>query len=81
MKALRALTLGLGLLLASATVQPAAAQCPMCKQNVQAHLSQKGRVGAGLNTGILYLLAIPYAMVGTVAYLWWRRQRRVAAQA
>lgn len=59
-------------------LSPVAAQCPMCKKNVEAHLLAKGQVGAGLNTGILYLLSVPYLMVGTVAFLWWRRQRRVA---
>jgi hypothetical protein len=61
-------------------LSPVAAQCPMCKKNVEAHLLAKGQVGAGLNTGILYLLSVPYLMVGTVAFLWWRRQRRMTTE-
>jgi len=33
-------------------------------------------VGKGLNKGILYLLAMPFLVVGTVGGLYWHRQRR-----
>ena len=39
------------------------AQCAMCKAVVEANLESGGTTGAGLNEGILYLMAIPYIAV------------------
>ena len=36
------------------------AQCSMCKAAVEANLDGGGTKGAGLNEGILYLMATPY---------------------
>ncbi|MFM8837637.1 MAG: hypothetical protein ACKOHH_03285 [Bacteroidota bacterium] len=76
------LRLGLwGLLLWSSVLtavpQHVAAQCPMCKTSLESNRKddQKG-VGRGLNKGILYLLAMPFLLVGTVGGLYWHRQRR-----
>jgi len=33
-------------------------------------------MGLGLNTGILFLLAMPYVLVLLFAYLLWRKNRR-----
>jgi len=53
------------------------AQCPMCKANVESSLKNtQNQVGKGLNTGILYLLAFPYVLVGTVGVIWYVRFRR-----
>lgn len=35
-------------------------QCAMCKAVVEADLEAGGSKGAGLNDGILYLMAVPY---------------------
>lgn len=51
------------------------AQCPMCKANVEAGLDKGGKTGLGLNTGILYLLAIPYLLVGAVGIWWWKNRK------
>lgn len=51
------------------------AQCPMCRMSAESNLKNGGTEGRGLNTGILYLLALPYLMVGTVGYVWWRNRR------
>ena len=39
------------------------AQCAMCKAVVEANLKEGGSAGAGLNDGILYLMAMPYIAV------------------
>ena len=39
------------------------AQCAMCKAVVEANLESGGSAGAGLNQGILYLMAMPYIAV------------------
>ena len=38
-------------------------QCAMCKAVVEANLKEGGSAGAGLNEGILYLMAMPYIAV------------------
>ncbi len=49
------------------------AQCPMCKANVESSLKNTERlVGKGLNTGILYLLALPYLLAGAGCLYYYR---------
>lgn len=52
------------------------AQCPMCKMSAESNLKNGGSAGKGLNAGILYMLALPYTLVGTIGYIWWRNNRR-----
>jgi len=51
------------------------AQCPMCKTSVESGLKEGNTVGKGLNDGILYLLAMPYILVGGAGALWYRNYR------
>ena len=45
------------------------AQCSMCTKTA----SQLGEKPAqGLNSGILYLMFMPFAIVGFVAWRWWK---------
>jgi len=39
------------------------AQCAMCKAAVQSSEGQKNSVAAGINKGILYLMAVPYLLL------------------
>ena len=52
------------------------AQCPMCKISAESNLKNGGTAGKGLNSGILYMLALPYTLVGTIGFIWWRNNRR-----
>jgi hypothetical protein len=52
------------------------AQCPMCKMSAESNLKNGGTAGKGLNTGILYMLALPYSLVGVIGFIWWRNNRR-----
>ncbi len=53
------------------------AQCPMCRMSAESNLENGGTQGAGLNTGILYLLALPYVLIGGIAYVWHRNKNKV----
>lgn len=67
-------------LLLTANGHLALAQCAMCRSTVESTFSNGRYVnGAGLNTGILYLLAAPYVLVALVGYFWWRNSRRARA--
>ena len=52
------------------------AQCPMCKMGAESNLKNGGSHGKGLNAGILFLLSMPYIMVGTIGYVWYRNRKR-----
>lgn len=49
----------------------AAGQCAMCKANIEAGQKSGAKVGLGLNTGILYLLAAPYLLIGSLGVYWY----------
>ena len=53
-----------------------AAQCPMCRATAESNLANGGTEGQGLNQGILYLLGMPYVLVGTIAFIWWRNRKK-----
>ncbi|MBK8053512.1 MAG: hypothetical protein IPK35_09625 [Saprospiraceae bacterium] len=51
------------------------AQCPMCKLSAESNLRDGGTQGKGLNNGILYMFAMPYLIVGTLGYLWYKNRK------
>jgi len=57
------------------TSQVGDAQCPMCKISAESNLKDGGTAGKGLNTGILYMFALPYLLVGSLGYLWYRNKK------
>jgi hypothetical protein len=51
----------------------AEAQCAMCRSSVESNITNaNSKVGLGLNKGILYLLSLPYLLIASLAYLWYR---------
>jgi len=65
------------LLLSLALPQAAQAQgCVMCK----AAADSDQEANKGLNMGIVYLLSVPYVLIGAVGYLWWRNRQAVQQQ-
>lgn len=56
------------------------AQCAMCKGAAEANLRQGGGDPVGLNNGILYMLSIPYLLVGCIGYWWWRNRKQEKEQ-
>jgi len=52
------------------------AQCAMCKAVVEANLKEGGSAGAGLNEGILYLMAMPYIAVLLFGIFYYLQKRR-----
>ena len=55
----------------------AAAQCSMCAATVEANgKEQGGGFAAGLNTGILYLMVVPYILFSVVGFIWYRSAKK-----
>lgn len=55
------------------------AQCAMCKSVVESNMEGGSSIGAGLNDGILYLMAMPYLALAIVAITWVRYNKRQRA--
>ncbi|MDI9358903.1 MAG: hypothetical protein QM528_08145 [Phycisphaerales bacterium] len=50
------------------------AQCAICSKTA----GQLGKQPAeGLNTGILYLMAVPLLVMLTIGFLWWRKEKNI----
>jgi len=56
----------------------ATAQCPMCRMAAETNLQNGGTEGKGLNTGILYILSLPYILVGVIGFIWWKNRKKEA---
>ena len=56
-------------------VDLASAQCAMCKATLEANSANSSKYGVGLNTGILYLMTIPYIAASVLGYLWYRNAK------
>jgi hypothetical protein len=69
----------LPLILLIAVAGDAAAQCAMCRSTLENNFSNGDPgVAAGMNTGILYLLALPYVAVMIIGYFWYKSTRNAA---
>jgi hypothetical protein len=53
-----------------------AAQCAMCRSTLENNFTNGNPgIASGINTGILYLLALPYIAVMIIGYLWYKSSR------
>ena len=50
------------------------AQCAMCKTSAESDLKNGGSIANGLNTGILYLMAVPYIILMIGGYFFFKKQ-------
>jgi hypothetical protein len=68
--------ISLGVLLLTTFTTKLNAQCAMCKAAVEADLKGGGSAGAGLNEGILYLMAMPYIAIFLFGILYYFQKRK-----
>lgn len=53
------------------------AQCSICARTA----AQMGEKPAkGLNGGILYLAAVPFAVVGVISFRWWKQNKDATSE-
>ena len=51
------------------------AQCAVCTKTA----SQMGEdAGRGFNAGVIYLAAMPFAIMGYIAYKWWKNEKQAS---
>ncbi len=73
---MKKITFLLVLLLTIGIIPDLFAQCAMCRGTVESTISGgRSVVASQLNIGILYLLAAPYLIVSTIAFLWYRNSK------
>lgn len=61
-------------LLTLTVLVPVQAQCVMCKSQVEAARAERDDYDvAGLNKGIVYMMTVPYILMGAVGFFWYRR--------
>jgi len=66
-------TILLLILLSAGTVSGVNAQCSICTKTA----SQLGEKPArSLNSGIVYLMLTPFAIVGFIGYQWWKNEKQ-----
>jgi len=75
-RVIKYLMLSLFLAFVSAPTSDLQAQCPMCKMSAESNMKAGGTAGAGLNKGILYMLCMPYVMVGALGFIWYKNRRK-----
>ncbi len=57
------------------------AQCAMCRRIVESNVSDSaGAVARNMNPAILYLMSLPYIVLGGLAYLFYRNMKAKKAE-
>jgi len=55
-------------------IENANAQCSICAKTTQQMGDKPAR---GFNSGIIYLMLSPFAIIGVVGYRWWKNNRDI----
>ncbi|MEW7293094.1 hypothetical protein [Aquimarina sp. 2304DJ70-9] len=53
---------------------PTEAQCAMCRAVLESEEGQE--IAKGINNGIIYLMIIPYILIGAVGYFIYKNKRK-----
>jgi len=59
---------------------PTHAQCAMCSGQVESTTAAGSSVALGINKGVLYIFMMPYLIMGTIGYFWWRGRKKTNIQ-
>ena len=69
--------LGLLIFLSVMFFQVAIAQCSICTKTAE----QMGEGPAkALNGAIVYLMVMPFAIMGLIGYRWWKKEKQIIAE-
>jgi uncharacterized membrane protein len=59
---------------------PVFSQCAMCAGQVETAHGAGSSVAEGVNKGVLYIFMMPYLVMATIGYFWWRSRKKVQQQ-
>lgn len=51
-------------------------QCAMCAGQVESAHGAGSSVAEGVNKGVLYIFMMPYLVMATLGYFWWRGKKK-----
>jgi hypothetical protein len=70
-----------GVILITCTTNLVFGQCAMCRATLENNYSNGNPgIAAGINTGILYLLSMPYLAVIIIGYFWYKSSKHAQKQ-
>lgn len=72
----RAILIVIILVASLAIVPQVKAQCSMCAITADQGSKNGNTQSKGLNTGVVYLMSIPYLLIAGVGFLWYRNYRK-----
>lgn len=55
-------------------------QCAMCERNAETSLENGDTQAKGLNSGIMYLMVMPYLLVGGIGYYWYAQKKKAGEE-
>jgi len=61
-------------------VSTVSAQCAMCTISAEQGTKNGNTQAKGINSGVMYLMAIPYLLLGAVGVLWYKKYRTRSVQ-
>jgi len=59
---------------------PSSAQCAMCTGQVETATNAGSSVALGINKGVLYIFMMPYLIMATLGYFWWKGRKKDPAE-
>jgi hypothetical protein len=51
-------------------------QCSVCRASAESNVEHGYSAGRGLNSGILYLLCMPYILGGVGFFIWYKNKKK-----
>jgi len=60
---------------AGAASNTASAQCAMCTINAEQGVKNGNTQAKGINSGVIYLMVIPYLLIAGLGVLWYKKFR------
>ena len=60
---------------------PTNAQCAMCTGQVESATNAGSSVALGINKGVLYIFMMPYLIMATLGYFWWKGRKKDPTEA
>ena len=73
----KGLFLCIAIILLASFQQELLAQCAMCKAALESNMqSGEDAVGKGINSGIMYIMLVPYILLGTIGYFMYKHFKK-----
>lgn len=52
------------------------AQCAMCQATAESSRGAGSTIAEGINKGVLYIMMMPYIIISTIGYFWWKTRKK-----